>query len=57
MQEKLERFAPEFYGVQVQDLICAVENEIAPSWAQLNDIQLAQLQELRVTIRKRLSRN
>ncbi|HEY0073123.1 MAG TPA: DUF309 domain-containing protein [Abditibacteriaceae bacterium] len=57
MQEKLAPFAPEFYGVQVDQLVCTVENQIAPSRAQLNERQAAQLENLRDRLRERLNRN
>jgi predicted metal-dependent hydrolase len=57
MQEKLAPFAPEFYGVQVDQLVCAVENQIAPSRAQLNETQAAQLENLRDRLKERLNRN
>lgn len=57
MQEKLAPFAPEFYGVQVDQLVCAVENQIAPSRAKLNERQAAQLESLRDRLRERLNRN
>ena len=57
MQEKLAPFAPEFYGVQVDQLVGTVENQIAPSRAQLNETQVAQLESLRDRLRERLNRN
>lgn len=57
MQEKLAPYAPDFYGVQVDQLVCAVENQIAPSRAQLNKTQVAQLESLRNRLRERLNRN
>ena len=56
MQEKLAPFTPEFYGVQVNELMRRVEEEIATSLAQLDDKQKAELEKLRLTVRERLSR-
>lgn len=57
MQEKLAPFWPQFYGVQVSELIRLVETEIAPSWAALTQAQRAQLDDLRVLVREKQCRN
>ena len=43
--------------MQVNQLVRAVENQIAPSRAQLNETQAAQLEELRDRLKERLNRN
>ena len=57
MQEKLVPFAPQFYGVQVVDLMRAIEKEIAPSKAHLDQTQAAQVEKLRMEVREKLNRN
>lgn len=57
MQEKLAPFTPEFYGVQINDLVDTIEKEIAPSKARLNEKQSAQLEKLRERLKERVNRN
>ncbi len=52
MQEKLKCYLPQFYGVQVDELMRTVANEIAPSVSQLTEKQHAQLAKLREFLEK-----
>jgi predicted metal-dependent hydrolase len=56
MQEKLAPYEPQFYGVDVDELIRSIGTEIAPSLTLLNDVQRAQLESLRAALKEKLSR-
>ena len=55
MQEKLQAYAPQFYGVRVAELTRFVETEIAPSLALLNASQNAQLETLRALVKEKIT--
>lgn len=53
MQEKLKPYAPQFYGVQIDELMRFVNAEIAPSLLRLNQAQSAQLALLQAQLREK----
>ena len=49
-QARLERFRPNCCQVEVDGLLASVEQEIAPSLARLDAVQLARLEALRAAL-------
>jgi hypothetical protein len=56
-QVKLQPFAPQWAGVNIKELSCYVECEIASSLAQATDAQRAQYSALRQSIEERMARD